>query len=158
MALSEYFGTLIAISAVVAFASLLAHDGQGARAAAPCLGIILLFVAATPVIGAVGNIADGTYSDLFGDLDALPEEGEGDYYEAVADAFALGVERMVESEFSLRDSDVTVAVKGFVLTEMRAQSVCVVLSGAAVTADARAIKSRVKEAGLGECEVKFEFK
>ena len=56
-------------------------------------------------------------------------------------------------EHGLDTGDVSVSVRELDVESMRAKRIIVILSGRAVTSDARKIAEAVEDAGLGECEV-----
>lgn len=151
----EYFVSVGAVSVICAVATLIGYR-NGDKGAKIALSVLLLYTLATPVISFVESGFDFSIDNS----ESLPPETSIEdtvYYDVAKDAFADGVVSYVCNEFSLDRSFVSAYVYGFDIKSMRAEKIKLILTGRAVYADARAIVSAVRKAGLGECEVELEF-
>lgn len=150
--MSGWLMGLLPLSALVAVVGFLAY-GEGEHSATMrfALSAILLSAAVLSAIGAVGER-----------LPQLPGTGEGsqteggtvtDPQQVAAAAFTAGLRTAVCEHFSLREEEVYLTATGFVLSEMRAAEVNVLLSGRAALADAPAIRRFIEEKNGGVCHV-----
>lgn len=154
--MNEYLISLISVSAVVAVATVVAYDPRD-KAFGVALAIILAFTSVAPILRAVLELGE---EDIPLVLDEPFEDiplADTEYARCAEEAFCLGILKMVCEEHSLKSADVGVYAFGFDVESMRASKIKIVLSGAAVTADARAIELSVERGGLGECEVILEL-
>ena len=116
--------------------------------------IITLFVIASPLTGLIGNFSLDSVLPPEGEYDGMLDEG---YVEIAEQAFSDGIKRAIEEKFLLESDGVRVRVFGFDFNNMRAESIKVILSGKAATADYRRIKAYVDSLDVGECEVNIEI-
>ncbi len=153
--MSGYLGSVIAVSAVVAFCGIIMKEGGNDGISRAAMGIILLSAVITPAISLACEIAD---FDIDAILDSSETEGGENVYEQTAeDAFCRGVEKLICDEYSLSADNVEVRVFGFDITRMCAAKIKIILSGSASLADSRAICAYVRECGLGDCEAELEI-
>ena len=123
------------------------HSGAGERLA---LGIICVYIVLSPI----KNLSAEGFDNLFDIPEIEVDDGAGQILE---DALAKGVARSVSQEFSLKTEDILVRLFAFDKESMTAESIEVILSGSAVTADYRAIEGFVNEMNIGECRVEISF-
>ena len=155
--MSEYLFSVIAVSAVVALGGLLRYGGVLDKAASAGMALILLCVTVTPIVKLVGSISSFSDGELFAGLSVETPLEKSEYYGTAKEAFCGGVEEYVCEEFSLNADEVSVAAFDFDIQKMCAGKILIKLRGGVLTADTRAIKSKVESAGLGRCEVELEF-
>lgn len=136
------------IAALVSVLRLIGYrSGAGERLA---LGIICVYIVLSPI----KNLSVESFDDLFDIPEIEVDEGAGQILE---DALAKGVARSISQEFSLKTEDISVRLFAFDKESMTAESIEVILSGSAVTADYRAIEGFVNEMNIGECRVEISF-
>ena len=124
--MSGYLGGVIAVSAVVAFCGILMKDGGCDSISRAAMGIILLFAFITPAVSVLGEIADFDVEEIIDS--SKTEEEDNVYLQTAEDAFCLGVEKLICSEYSLSADDVEVRVFGFDVTKMHATKIKIILS------------------------------
>ena len=153
--MSEYLAFVISATAVVTFGGFMMYGGAQSKASRAALGVILLSVTVIPVVDSIDAVGSVDLSALFEDVEM--SVGEDVFYKTAEEAFAEGIRKMICDEFDVDADNVVVRVFGFELEKMRAEKINVILSGTAAYIDSRAVVARVREGGLGECEVKIEF-
>ena len=154
--MTEYLVLVIGASAVVTFGGFMLYGGEMNKPSKTALSMILLATVIMPIASALGNVGSISAEDVIGDY-ADGDAVEDVYGQTAEAAFCEGVRKMVCDEFLMEEEDVSVRCFGFSLAEMRADKIKIILSGGAVYKDSRAIAARIREAGLGECEVELEF-
>ena len=155
--MSDYIISVMAASALVALGGLISYGGKTERISRAAMSMVLIYTVTLPIISATGDVSELFSTDFFDDLNFECEPGDTVFYENTAAAFCDGVERFVCEEFDLDGADVDVSVRALDLERMRAEKITVILSGRAVSADARLIADRVENAALGECEVMIDL-
>ena len=155
--MSEYIISVMAASAAVALGGLISYGGKTERISRAAMAMVLLYTVTYPIISVTGGIADIISSDFLESIRVEYDQGDTLFYENTAAAFCEGVERLVCEECDLDGDDVSVTVLSLDVEGMRAEKITVVLSGRAVSADARLISGLVEDAGLGVCEVVIDF-
>lgn len=147
---------LLPLAALVAAVSFLAYgEGEHSATVRFALSAILLSAAVLSAVGAAGELLPQLPGTGEG---SLPETGEvTDPQQVAASALAAGLHTAVCEHFSLREEEVTLTLDGFVLSEMRAARVTVLLCGRAALADAPAIRRFVEEKNGGVCHVDIVF-
>ena len=150
--MNTYLAGLIAISSVVGICSYVGMDGKWNKTFKIAASAVLLCTVISPLISFIGN-ADLSFSHVGSDYEISFEDSE--LYESAQSAFCDGIRKHICDSFSLSETDVSVFVFGFDALKMRAERIRVVLHGAAVFADSRAIAEKIASADLGECEVEI---
>ena len=147
----SFLYTLIILSCAVGIGVMLSHSAmrEAVRAA---LGLLLISAMLSPFVGAIAAAGELIDSSWDGVLDTGGESLEG----ITALAFGEGVADAISSAFSGADG-VRVLVREFCPTEMRAESITVILPSAAVGVDFRAVRGFVEEnfTRVGGCEVVY---
>ena len=151
-----YLVSVAAVSVLCGACTLISYKGSEDKGAKIAFSILLLYISATPVVSFVTNVFDINYSDLIPDSSDVSIEDSA-LYEVAQSAFCDGIERLVCDKFSIDNDCVSVYAREFDIESMSAKKIIVILTGRAVTADARGIAAAVKDAGLGECEVELDF-
>ncbi len=150
--MTEYALAVFGICCVVGVLSLITY-GSG-RAEAISLGIITLFIIASPIAEAVGQADPDGWLE-FEDTPKLDiESGYGEYLE---DAFAEGICSAVAEKFDLNKEDIGVRLYGFDEKTMTAERARVILSGRAALADSKAVLRYLGELSVGECSVEIDI-
>ena len=121
------------------------------------MAMVLLYTVTLPIFSVTGGISDLISTDFFEGLRVEYDQSDTLFYEKTASAFCDGVARFVCEECDLDKDEVGVRVTGLDLESMRAEKITVILSGRAVSADARLIAEAVESADLGECEVMIDL-
>ena len=151
--MSGYIISMIAASVIVALGGLVSYGGGTARVSRAAMATVLLYTATLPIISVTGDLSQLLSKDYFADLKVEYDQSDTLFYEHTEQAFAVGVRKFVFGEHGLDTGDVSVSVRELDVESMRAKRIIVILSGRAVTSDARKIAEAVEDAGLGECEV-----
>ena len=118
-------------------------------------GILLFYTVAAPVASFVGEISQIESEDIFIDLSENADATK--YEESAKDAFALGIKRLISSEYSLSEENIEVNILGFDFKNMRAERIKILLRGKGAASDWRAIRDYINGLEIGECEVRVEF-
>ena len=155
--MSDYIISVMAAGAVVALGSLASYGGKTERISRAAMAVVLLYTVTLPIFSVTGDISDLISTDFFEGLRVEYDQGDTLFYENTASAFCDGVARFVCEECDLDRGEVRVRVTGLDLESMRAEKITVILSGRAVSADARLIAEAVESADLGECEVMIDL-
>ncbi len=150
--MSEYAITVFSITAICGVLSLVAY-GSG-RAESLALGIITLFILASPILGAVADIDP---DDLIGEIEIPDDEIGSSFSQALEKAYSDGVRSLVAEKFSLNREDIRVKTVGFDTESVSAEKTRVILSGRAALADYRGIEKYLNEALEGEIRVEIEI-
>ncbi len=139
--------TVFAVCAVLSLLSLLRAPSEVARTERFAFGILLAASLIAPLSSMIAEVKA---------WDLSPKEvvsADNPLYEQVmSDAFKDGIAQAVCREFSLPASCVRVTVKDFDAQTMTGH-VTVSLTGAAATADHKAVKRFLENEGLGACDV-----
>lgn len=155
--MSMYLSSLISVSALVGICSFLSFfesEDKGLKIAA---SVILTYTLMLPAVSLVKEAVDLEFREQASeDLDFPFEDTE--FSKVSERSFCEGVKNMIASDFSLSPSEVRVVAFDFDARQMKARKIKIILSGAAVTSDARGIEYAVASAGLGECEVELSGK
>ena len=150
--MSEYFISVFAICACLGILGLISYDEKN-TAERFAFGIILLYVVLSPIADVIGEIDAEDFS-----IEKYEASfNESGYSEVGEAALCEGIGKAIADEFSLREEDVSVFLRGFDFNEMRCESVEILLSGGAALSDSRAVKSFVEKMGVGKCEVEIEI-
>ena len=146
--MSTYLASLIGVCLTVSLALAVSYKEDGALRLA--FGIILLYAAAVPLVGAIDSIDLSDISfEASSDIDT-----EDAMDQRCAEAFERGIVLFIAEEFGLNGEDICVRAHGFVATDMRAELIEVILCGEARLADFRAIRDKIEKNGFGECDVR----
>lgn len=149
--LGAYISGVVGVCAVISLAGFVSYRGELDRAVKGALAVIMLAVIVLPLRGLSSHVLPDFSADGF-----LPE-GDAEYETVGREAFEEGIRLAIAEKFGIDKEDITVTAVGYDFSSMRAQRIRVLLSGSAVTADARLIRSYITEQGLGECEVEIEI-
>lgn len=155
--MSDYIISVMAASAIVALGGLASYGGNLERISRAAMAVVLLYTVTLPIFSVTGDISDLISTDFFEGLRVECDQSDTLFYENTASAFCDGVARFVCEECDLDKGEVCVRVTGLDLESMRAEKITVILSGRAVSADARLIAEAVESADLGECEVMIDL-
>ena len=155
--MSGYVISVMAATLVVALGGLVSYGGATARTSRAAMGIVLLYTVTLPIISVTGSLSDLLSEDYFDNIKVEYEADGTLFYEQTASAFSEGVAKFVCTEYDLAPCDVAVSVRSLEVETMRAEKIIIILSGSAVSADARSIVHAVENAGLGECEVRVDL-
>lgn len=152
--LSYYIVLSVLTALAVAVCEKLVHSSLlGASKFA--LGIVFTTVLVLSSYSLIRNLSELDFSF------ELPEYTEGGELEEItAEAFGEGIGAAIAEKYGLMASDVSVFVGGFVLSDMKAGNIRVVLSRSSASSDTRGIREYVKENFLadgGRCEVVIDF-
>lgn len=150
--MSDYAALVFGICCIGGILSLLSY-GQG-RSESLALGIITLFVIASPIVGAVGELDGESFLDFIETPDVEIDLG---YDTVLEDSFAEGIRLAVSEKFAINKDDIRVRVSGFDIQNMCAEKIRVVLSGKAALADYKAVKKYLEGLSIGECSVEIEI-
>ena len=145
----EYGLVIFALATLICTLGFFAYKGGRDVAVRMALSVIVVHAALMPVFRLVSE--DVTVPELDFDVD----DYEAEYINVARDAFCLGIERAVCSEYSIEG--VRVSAFGFDFATMRAERVLVILSGSAALADYKSIERYVNSMDVGRCEVKIEI-
>lgn len=154
--MSGYIISVMAATLVVALGGLISYGGSMARISRAAMAMILLYTVTLPIISLTGSFSELVSEDFF---DGIRVEYDPDgtvFYDRTASAFSDGVKKFLCDKYRFNEGDVSISVRGLDIETMRAEKVIVILSGRAVTADARLVVEAVEDAQLGECEVKID--
>ncbi len=148
--MNEYAAVVFAACCIAGVLSLFTY--KEGRAESLALGVITLFLIASPIADAVG----------VGELPSLaptPElDTDGGYTARLEEAYAEGLRLAISDRFNIRKEDVSVTLYRFDANSISAEEVRVYLSGAGVLADYRAIEAYIGEITDGKCRVEIEIK
>lgn len=155
--MDEYFISVLLCGAAVAVCSYLSYPGASERVIKAVSGVLLFYAVFAPIVGVVGEISDLPDENIFAELEEIGKVDGAEYENVARDAFALGIKRLISSEYGIKEENITVTVFGFDFKEMRSERINVVLRGTAVSSDFRGIRDYLNKLGLGECEVRVEL-
>lgn len=154
MRLPSYLFSVAVASFVVGILEFLSYSSKTKESARLCASVILIHALLTPVLSFAASISDSPSFD-FSIPGDIPYD---DAYEKTAkDAFKDGISKLICSKYELKPENVTVSVRGFNVSELRAEEIVVLLSGSAALSDARGIESYLNGLSLGKCEVKIRI-
>ena len=149
--LGEYICGVVGVCAVISLAGFVSYRGELDRAVKGALAVIMLAAIVLPLRGlSLEGLPD------FSEDGFLPEGG-AEYEKVGREAFEEGIRLAIAEKFHIDEENIAVTAVGYDFSSMRAERIRVLLSGGAVTADARQIRSYITEQGLGECEVEIEI-
>ena len=149
--MGEYLLFIFSVCAVCALCAMMAYKRGSAEKLA--LGVLMLYAVTMPAI----ELVDGWSADV---LPLLPEVSESESEELVAlarEAFEEGIRMHICERLSLEEDCVSVRAVDFDLSQMRARSVNVLLSGRGALCDYRSLEKYLDGLGLGECRVEIEI-
>lgn len=150
--MSAYFIGVFAICACLGILGLISYDEKN-NAERGAIGIILLYVVLSPIAENLSDINEKSFN-----IDEFGEEYIGSEYLEVGEAALCdGICLAVAESFSISEDNISVKLVGFDFNEMHCDTVRVLLSGKAITADSIAIKKFIEEMGVGMCEVEIEI-
>jgi len=147
---NTYLFVIISLASV-AFASFVSYDADRVREIRFALGIILLASLSVPLASAVKGFSDVDFSYTGEGVSSNLVE------KTVEEAFCEGIAEAVIEEFSVKRGEISVTARGFDSEKMRAETLCVTLSGRAAFGDIGAIEDFVSGLGLGECILEVNF-
>ena len=162
--MKEFFLTLISVSLVCCFASMLAPDkkGGGLRSSVGfACGICALFIVVDPII----SFANLLFSDEGESIYGSYESGEYDYekifdstlLDMSAASIELELERMLADTFSLAEESIGVELSlAEIDGEYLPERVTVTLGGTAMLTDAHEIERCIEELLSCECRVIYK--
>jgi hypothetical protein len=146
--MTEYARVVFSACVIAGVLGLFSY-GKG-RAESLALGIITLFIIASPL------------SETLGSLPTLPDlptvDTDGGYTEALEKSYADGLSSAISDRFYIKKEDLGITVSGLDRTTMQPESVRVYLCGNAIFADYRSIEKYVEEITNGKCRVEIEIK
>lgn len=148
--MNGYLSTLVAISALVGVCSYISYGDKRDKTVKFAVSAILICTLINPLITMIGEI-DISLSDTGCDTEINIDDSA--VYDGAKKAFCDGIEQYICDSFSLSRGEVEVILFEFDPFAMKAEKIKVVLHGAAVFADNRAIAELISSEGLGECEV-----
>ena len=160
----EFIFTLLGVSLVAGFASMLTPEGKGGGLRSYlgfACGLCALSVAVGPILSFIGVLAEDS-TDFFGGI----SDGAAVYdYEKIFDetlavegeeAVEIGLKSILCGEFGIKEENADVDVKlGYNGDSLTAESVTVTLRGKAVLIDAHGIAERVTSLLSCECRVVY---
>ena len=146
----EIVFALISVFAV-AFASFASYDSAD-RWQRLALGAILLASLAVPV----GRLISGLSAPHLPGI-SYSEQGSSVTSDVAEEALCNGIRELVADKFSLPEDGVQVSLRGFVLSEMKAERVYVTLFGKAALGNIKGIEEYIENEGFGECEVNISL-
>ena len=150
--MKEYLVCVVLISALASLCSHFFGEAGSARFGRLAVGTVLLYAVLSPL---------ASLSVSLPELPSITPPAEGEetpLYEARAQAaFCEGIRETLCERFGISEECISVRSEGFSVTEMRAERVCVLLSGKGIFLNSLAVAAFVEEAGLGECEVEIEI-
>jgi hypothetical protein len=114
--------------------------------------VLLIYTVLSPLSAVIPDFGGLISGEFTSELEGLDRE----YIEVAERAFCDGVRAHISAELGISAEGVRVLCCGFDYQKMRAERICVLLSGSAATADAVKIRKIITEGGLGECEVEIE--
>lgn len=155
--MSGYLISVMAATLVVALGVLVSYGGRTARLSSAAMGIVLLYTVTVPLISMTSDLSGLLNVDYLDEFKVECDVNDTLFYDRTVVAFSEGVERLVCEKYDLKSDDVYVSARSLDIETMRAEKVIIILSGRAVSADARSIEEAIESAGLGECEVKIDF-
>lgn len=150
---NQYIILAVTLSLFISVVSVMSHPSFKAECNM-ALGILSLAALAVPILSLVTSLGS------FPELDFFPEyDLSGGAVEITKEAFEEGIGRAIEEKYRISKDELTVISRGFSFSDMRAESITVILSGGAVTSDSRDLAEFVKEnfCPEGRCEVKLDF-
>ncbi|MBR5139983.1 MAG: hypothetical protein IKV16_02905 [Clostridia bacterium] len=153
--MSNYLGTLVAISALVGVCSYISYGIEKSKTVKFAVSAILICTLVNPLAAMISEI-DISLSKS--ESDAEISFGDSAVYDGARNAFCDGVRRYICESFSLSESEVEIILFEFDPFTMKAEKIKVILYGTAAFADNRAIDDLITSAGLGECEVEVSVK
>lgn len=149
--MKEIGSVLVVASAVFGMLSLISFRNETVERIA--VAMISMFVIFSPIAKVAFNfdLDAFKYENSFENPDNLP------YEELAEEAFAKGICLAICDKFSLKSDNVYVKTKGFSFEEMRAEEIKITLSGSAVIASPREIRSYINEMNIGDCKVEIRI-
>lgn len=150
--MAEYLLMIFGASGVCAVCGYAVYKRGGAERLA--LTVLLLYAVTMPLLSLIESW-DGELR--LPDLGS-PDTSDPEYLKVAEAAFEAGIAEHISEKYSLPGESVTVRCYGFDLSAMRADSINVLLSGKAATADYKAIEKYIESLGLGECDVEIEIR
>ncbi|MBO5907928.1 MAG: hypothetical protein J6Q85_07260 [Clostridia bacterium] len=151
--MTEYMRAVFAICCVVSAASLLCR-GRRDFVLRIAFSILVVYVALMPILSHLCSSEWSVRLDYEFDIGDYSE----DYLAVAESAFTEGVKRLVTEKYGLKDEDVFVLCEGFDFEGMRADSIRIILSGAAAFADYKSIEKYIDTQQLGRCSVEIEIR
>ena len=148
--MEKYFGGVMAVAATLTVCSFLAY--KKGRALRFAFAVLLIYTTLSPLSSLIPDFGGLLSGELTSSLEGLDRE----YIEVAERAFCEGIRSHISAELGIPSEGVRVHCCGFDYGNMRAERICVLLSGSAATADAMKIRRLISEGGLGECEVEIE--
>lgn len=149
--MSGYFLTVVSVGVASAVAGALIYDPERASASRTAISIILLLAVSAPLVGIVSELGSVKIPEI-------PESGvvDGGEYERVAEeAFSRGIAAMLADRYSFGEECFSVKVTGFRFLDMRAETINVTLTGAAVRCDPLAVEKYINSYGIGDCHAEI---
>lgn len=151
--MTEYMRGVFALSCVISVCSLLVYKEKKDFSVRFAFATVIVYAALMPVISFFTSSHGAPSFDYEFDLDGYSE----DYIEVAEDAFCEGIKRFVSDEYGLESDEVFVFVEGFDFSSMRAEKIRIILSGASVFSDLKAIEKDINELDVGRCSVEIEI-
>ena len=153
MSVTEYLGTLIAVSAVTAVLGILPNEERMRRAVSFVLSLAVLSAIALPLPALLSDLPDD-YGEVLDRLKTEAAVGEDYLKGETLAAVGEGIAAHLTARFDLRAGALSVTVTGDIVdSTVILRTVTLALSPAAATADVRGMVAYVKENTGASCEV-----
>lgn len=153
MSLSEYFLTVVGVSALVAVFELFSYSGGEDAGERLAVSAIMICLIAAPVIPLAESLHELDFSEIFEGGGEAFEDGA--YIEVGEEAFKEGVAKLLKEKWGLDGDESVVTVVGFDFDTMSAERIIITLLSKGASVDFHEIEAYIEEAGLGMCEVKY---
>lgn len=150
--MSEYFTTVVLVSALVALFELFSYSGGEDKGERLAISVIMIYLIISPFVPIVESLKETDISDFFEEGAAL---SGGAYIEVGEDAFREGIAKLLSEKWGLSENQTVVTVTGFDFNTMKAEYIIITLLSKGATVDFHEIEAYIEEAGLGLCEVKY---
>ena len=150
----QFLYTLVILGVAVGLGSILCQGGMR-DAVRGALGVVLIAVMIVPFLTAMLRLCD--FVTEGGDIRFPVVENDTEAFDEItATAFADGIKEAIKKDFSI-NGEVAVKVRGFSVTELRADSITVVIESSDLLVDFRAVREYTEKnfTRVGGCEVLY---